>query len=114
MAKYKVTIKNSDESYNYNLEGERRKEGLFLGKFNFIIKNEDALIIENSIPITNKIPLKLNSLLSFTYISEYGKMILSSKLLEFYESEDKIYIKYNLYNKDEIVGEIEITILYIK
>ena len=111
MAKYIVTIKNSDESYHYNLEGERRKEGLFLEKFNFLIKNKDALIIENSIPINNKIPLKLNCLLSFNYNSEYGKMMLSSKLIEFSETEDKIYIQYHLYNKDEIINKTEIIIV---
>ena len=108
MDKFKVIIESFDEKKVYNCVGEHHERGFYLDKFNFIVLSSDALMIENTIPVNNKIPLKLNKKLSFKYNSMYGIMNLESKLFEFKYNENYLYLVYELYNNEQIIGKYKV------
>ena len=108
MNNYKIIIKNIDESLVYYCKGEFKNNGFYLDKFNFIFKGNDSILIENSIPVLNKIPLKKDHLFSFNYHSQYGDMLLQSKLLSFEYSEVRMEIEYQLYQNGSLIGNYKI------
>ena len=110
MNKFRVVVKNIDESLVYNCLGDFKNDGFYLDKFNFIFKGHDSMLIENTIPLKNRIPLKKGHLFPFKYKSAYGEMMMQSKLLSLEYSECRMEVEYELYQANNIIGKYKITL----
>lgn len=110
MAKYKVKIINNDENFCYDIDGNFVGDCLIFPQFDFHFKGVSSLLIINKENSNSKIPLKLNNKVSFKYHTEYGELLLQSKLILLKIHDGLIEIEYELYHHEDIVNKCKITI----